>query len=89
VVKCILEGVVLRVVFRVFIFGCSAYIRRLLFVFPISSVSVCLEQGLSCLIKFIVSKKKSSNHLMSCHNFILIYLKIKLNFELILPIGHR
>jgi len=26
---------------------------------------------------------------MSCHNFILIYLKIKLNFELILPIGHR
>ena len=33
------------VIFRVFIFGCSAYIRCLYFVFSISPVSVRLEQG--------------------------------------------
>jgi hypothetical protein len=45
-------------VFRVFIFRCSAYIRRLLFVFLVSPVSVRLEQGSGCSIKFAVSKKK-------------------------------
>jgi hypothetical protein len=44
-------------VFRVFIFGCSAYIRHLLVVFSVSPVSVRLEQRSGCLIKFAVSKK--------------------------------
>jgi len=60
VVTCILVGVVLRGVFRVFTFGCSIYVRRLLFVFSVSLVSVRLEQRSGCLIKFDVSKKKST-----------------------------
>jgi len=63
VVTCILVGVVLMGLFRVFIFGCSAYIRRLLFVFSISPVFICLEQGSGCLIKSVVSKTKAyPNH---------------------------
>ena len=51
-------GCCLRGVFRVFIFRCSAYIRRLLFVFSVLPIFVRLEQGSGCLIKFVVSKKK-------------------------------
>jgi len=54
---CSLMGVVIRGVFRVVIFRCSAYIRRLLFVFAASPVSVHLEQGFGCLIIFAVKKK--------------------------------
>jgi len=49
---------VLKGVFRVFIFGCSAYIRHLLFVFSVSPVSVRLEQTFACLKIFDVPKKK-------------------------------
>lgn len=51
-------GVVIKGVFRVFISRCSAYIRRLLVVFSVPPVSVRLEQGFGCLIKFTDSKKK-------------------------------
>jgi len=71
VVTCILVGVVHMGVFKVFIFGCSAYIRRLLFVFSVSPVSVCLEQRSGCLIIFAVQKKKSQDKrfLWIDHNF--------------------
>jgi len=45
-------------VFKVFIFGCSAYIRHLLFVFSVSPVFVRLEQGSSCFNKFCCLKKR-------------------------------
>jgi len=51
---CFCEGVFFRGVVSVFIFGCSAYIQRLLFVFYVSPVSGRLEQRSGCLIKFVV-----------------------------------
>ncbi|AES90413.1 transmembrane protein, putative [Medicago truncatula] len=45
------------IVKNIFIFGCSAYIWRLLFVFSDSLVYVRLKQGSGCLIIFDVKKK--------------------------------
>jgi len=60
VMTCTLVGVVIWGVFRVFVFRCSAYIRRLLFVLSVSPVPVRLEQRFGCLIKFAVSKKNKN-----------------------------
>jgi hypothetical protein len=42
------KGSVFMGVFRVFNFGCSAYMRHLLFVFSDSPITVLLEQRSGC-----------------------------------------